>query len=178
MILVDIRHDPRYVLEIIERCLPKLSPDGAVLIHHSNPPSAWHQRPVEEFRGGSEWTGQTWRTVVAFRSRHPGCQVFTVDTDLGCTVIRPSRRAHHRTVGTPVDDLDWPMLATRRTELLNIVDVAWFRRYLYADPYLAGSARPSSSSELVNVLISAGGLTRHTIALPVNNTIQALAIRS
>ena len=39
-----------------------------------------------------------------------------------------------------------------------MVNVAWFRRHLYADPYLAGSARLVTRTELLNVLISVKGL--------------------
>ena len=58
VILVEARHEPKHCLDVIERCLPKLSTDGALVVHHSNPPTAWHQRPAERFVPGSEWTGQ------------------------------------------------------------------------------------------------------------------------
>ena len=161
VILVEVRHEPKRCLDVIERCLPKLSADGVVVVHHSNPPSAWHQRPAEEFEPGSEWSGQVWRAVVEFRSRHPQCEVFTVDTDWGCTVIRPSRRARHEPGALPVEALDCAAFERERNRLLNLVNVAWFRRHLYADPYLAGSARLVSSTELLNVLISVNGLDSH-----------------
>ena len=156
VILVDIRDDPRRCLDVVEGCLPKLSLAGVVVLHHSNPPSAWHQRPVEEFAPGSEWTGQVWRAVVEFRIRHPRCEVFTVDTDWGCTVIVPGRRAQCDAVS--VDRLDWATFTSGRAALLNLVGVAWFRRYLYAVPCLIGSVGVATRNELVNVLISAAGL--------------------
>lgn len=158
VIRIDLRDDPAGLLSLIERSLEMLSGDGAVVVRHSNPPSAWHQRPAAEFTPGSEWTGQVWRAVAAFRDRHPSCQVFTVDTDWGVTVIRPSRRPLQPSISGSVDDLGWAEFANRRAELLNLVDVAWFRRYLYAEPYLAGSARPSNGTDLSNIVIAAEGL--------------------
>lgn len=158
VILIDVRDDPRRVLNLVERCLPRLAPGGAVVVCHTNPPSAWHQRCRPGPDSGAEWTGQVWRAVVEFRIRHPWCEVFTVDTDWGCTVIRPSRTVHRRLAGPPPGDLDWRTLVSRRGELLNVVDVAWFRRHLRAEPYFAGSATPTDVTELVNALIAADGL--------------------
>ncbi len=158
VILLDVRDDPRRALDLIERCLPALAPDGVVVVRHTNPPSAWHQRLRREPDPAGEWTGQVWRAVVEFRIRHPGCEVFTVDTDWGCTVIRPGRPAHRRLAGPVPESPDWRTLVSRRAELLNVVDVAWFRRHLLADPYRSGSARPSDITELLNALVAADGL--------------------
>ncbi len=158
VIFVDTWHEAKHSLDVIERCLSKLSADGVLVVHDSNPPSAWHQRPAEEFEPGSKWNGQVWRAVVEFRIRHPQCKVFTVDTDWGCTIIRPSRRAPQEPGVASVDQLSWATFERERRGLLNLVNVAWFRRHLYADPYLAGSARLVSRTELLNVLISVDGL--------------------
>ncbi|HUO38968.1 MAG TPA: class I SAM-dependent methyltransferase, partial [Mycobacterium sp.] len=158
VIFVDSWHEAKHSLDVIERCLSKLSADGVLVVHDTNPPTAWHQRPAEEVEPGSEWNGQVWRAVVEFRIRHPQCEVFTVDTDWGCTVIRPSRRTCHDPDAAPVAALDWAAFERERARLLNLVNVAWFRRHLYADPYLAGSASLVSRTELLNVLISANGL--------------------
>jgi predicted O-methyltransferase YrrM len=158
VVFVDTWHEPTHCLDVIERCLPKLSADGVLVVHDSNPPSAWHQRPAEEYEPGSAWNGQVWRAVVEFRARHPGCEVFTVDTDWGCTVIRPSRRACEEPAAESVDLLDWTALEHDRRRLLNVVDVAWFRRHLYADPYLVGRAQLVSRTEVLNVLVSIYGL--------------------
>lgn len=158
VIFVDTWHEPKHSLDVIERCLPKLSAGGVLVVHDSNPPSAWHQRPAEEYEPGSDWNGQVWRAVVEFRIRHPQCEVFTVDTDWGCTIIRPSRRARQEPGAASVDGLDWAAFERERSRLLNLVNVAWFRRHLYSDPYLAGSARLVSRTEVLNVLISVNGL--------------------
>jgi tetratricopeptide (TPR) repeat protein len=158
VILLAAQHEPEHCLDVIEGCLLKLSADGVLVVHHSNPPSAWHQRPAEESGTGSEWTGQVWRAVVTFRMRHPHCEVFTVDTDWGCTVLRPNRQALNELGKTTFDVLDWNAFVRERNTLLNLVSVSWFRRHLYADPYLAGSTKLFSKTQLLNVLISVDGL--------------------
>jgi predicted O-methyltransferase YrrM len=158
VIFIDTWHEAKHSLDVIERCLPKLSAAGVVVVHDSDPPTAWHQRPADEFEPGWDWNGQVWRAVVEFRIRHPQCEVFTVDTDWGCTVIRPSRRDCHEPGAESVAALDWTAFERERGRLLNLVNVAWFRRHLYADPYLAGSASLVSRTELLNVLISVNGL--------------------
>jgi Methyltransferase domain len=157
LILVDTWHESEHCLAVMERCLPKLSDRGVLVVHDSNPPSEWHQRPADEFVAGTEWNGQVWQAVVSFRMRHPTWEVFTVDTDWGCTVIRPSRPAR-RKLGASLDKLDWATLEPNRTRLLNVVDVGHFRRSLYAEPYLAGRAQLTSRTELINFLISVRGL--------------------
>lgn len=158
VIFVDTWHEPKHCLDVIERCLPKLSAEGGIIVHDSNPPSEWHQRPDKDFEPGSEWNGQVWRAVVEFRIRHPQYEVFTVDTDWGCTVIRPSRRACHELDAASVGRLDWAAFEGQRSRLLNLVSVAWFRRHLYADSYLAGRAKLVNRAEVLNVLISVNGL--------------------
>ncbi len=175
VIFVDTWHEPKHTLDVIERCLPKLSAHGALVVHDSNPPSKWHQRPAEEFEPGSDWSGQVWRAIVEFRIRHPRCEVFTVDTDWGCTVIRPSRRACHEPRAVSVDRLDWTAFEQQRSRLLNLVNVAWFRRHLYADPYLAGRASLDSRTQVLNILISVNALDSYLDIGADENLAQIIA---
>jgi hypothetical protein len=175
VIFVDTWHEPKHTLDVIERCLPKLSADGALIVHDSNPPSEWHQRPAEEFEPGSDWNGQVWRAVVEFRIRHPRYEVFTVDTDWGCTVIRPSRRACHEPGAVSVDRLDWAAFEQERSRLLNLVNVAWFRRHLYADPYLAGRASLDCRTQVLNILISVNALDSYLEIGAGENLAQIIA---
>jgi predicted O-methyltransferase YrrM len=158
VIFVDTWHELKHTLDVIEGCLPKLNTNGALVVHDSNPPSEWHQRPAEGYEPGSQWNGAVWRAVVEFRIRHPQCEVFTVDTDWGCTVIRPNRPARQDPGVASSDRLDWAAFEQQRNRLLNLVSVEWFRRHLYADPYLTGNATLGSRTELLNVLISICGL--------------------
>jgi predicted O-methyltransferase YrrM len=154
VIFVDTWHEATHCLAVVEGCLPRLASGGAIVVHDTNPPTAWHQRPASDFAAGSEWNGDSWRAVIDFRSRHPEVEVFTVDTDWGCTVIRPSRQGSTRTDLGSSQALGWSDLEQRRAELLNLVDVASFRRRLFADRYLSGQVGLSSWTDIVNFMVA------------------------
>ena len=69
-----------------------------------------------------------------------------------------------RCVGTFILGRPRPLPRQRRADHLYTliceepVNVTWFRRYLYGDPYLVGSARLVTRTELLNVLVSVNGL--------------------
>jgi predicted O-methyltransferase YrrM len=152
VILVDCWHEESLCRSVIEASLGLLSTSGAIVVHDSNPPTDWHARPSADFRPGEEWTGDVWRAVVRFRAEHPDLDVRTVDTDWGCTVIRPSVAA--RDAVPAVETLDWSVLQSDRQRLLNIVSMNRFRRDLYATPFRTRRSTISSRAELINCLIS------------------------
>ena len=154
LLFVDAWHKPKLSLDLLEQCLTRLSANGVVVVHGSNPPGAGHRRPAEEDDPGSECDGQVLRAVVDFRIRHPQCEVFTVDAGWGCTVVRPSRQSRQELALAPVDRIGGIEFERERNTLLNLVSVDWFRRHLYADPYLAGAARLTKHTEVLNALIS------------------------
>jgi glycosyltransferase involved in cell wall biosynthesis len=132
VIFVDTWREPKHSLDIIERCLPKLSATGALVVDGSNPPCAWHQRLSGESEPKPLWDGQVRQAVIEFRVLHPQCQVFTVEASWGCTVIRPSRGACHELGSASVDRPEGAAFERER-RLLNLVSVARFRDYLDAD---------------------------------------------
>ncbi|HEU0190836.1 MAG TPA: class I SAM-dependent methyltransferase [Mycobacterium sp.] len=149
VIFIDARHEPATGdLDVIDRCVSQLSAGGVLVIHGSN--------PVEP---GS--AGAAWRSVVDYRIHRPHHGVFTVDVGWGCTLIWPSRPARHGSGVPPADQFDWPAFARERKRLLNLVDVAWFRRHLYAHRYLSGSAELTVHTEILNTLISINCLERY-----------------
>jgi predicted O-methyltransferase YrrM len=83
-----------------------------------------------------------------------------VDTDWGCTVIRPGVRARS---GPPRvrRELGWADLEGGRQELLNLVSVPAFRRDLVAEPFRTRQRPLTSRTELINALISAAGFERY-----------------
>jgi predicted O-methyltransferase YrrM len=161
VVFVDCWHEEAHCLRVLEWCLERLSDHGAIVVHDSNPPTAWHQRPAAEFEPGTEWNGEVWKAVARFRLAHPEIDVRTVDTDWGCTVIRPAvpaTAAFPRGVGTA---FTWQLLLERRADLLNVVSVRRFRRDLYCVPFMAGRSPIASHTELLNCLISLLGLERY-----------------
>ena len=89
-------HEAGHCLDVIEWSLDRLAPFGAIVVHDTNPPTAWHQLLPGEFQPGSDWNGEAWQAVVRFRQRHPAVDVERMDTDWGCTVIRADAAAGDR----------------------------------------------------------------------------------
>jgi predicted O-methyltransferase YrrM len=160
VILVDSWHEAGHCLDMIEWSLDRLAPFGAIVVHDTNPPSAWHQRPPGEFQPGSDWNGEAWQAVVRFRQRHPEMDVRTVETDWGCTVIRPDAAA-----GEPLDadvgPLTWELLQRDRARLLNLVSIERLRRDVAWTRLATGIEPLTSRTQVLNALVSYLGLERY-----------------
>ena len=124
LIFVDGLHEENQCLRDLENALARLSERGWIVAHDANPPTEWHQRPVEQFEPGSIWNGTVWKALVRFRSAHPELEFCTFDLDWGCAVLRP-RAVAAQVAPQPVLDLpeilDWGFFAEHRRELLNLI---------------------------------------------------------
>jgi hypothetical protein len=143
LIFIDGHHEEEQVLRDLGHALAHLAPGGAVVLHDSSPPSRWHQRPAAEFQPGTEWNGTVWRAVVRFRCAHPDVLVYTVDTDWGCTVIRPSEPEPRPLDGVAPEELRWERFERERERWLNLISVGEFRRRVRR----RGPARRGSPAE-------------------------------
>lgn len=168
VVFVDSWHDADDCLEVLEACLAGTGGSAAIVVHDSNPPTEWHQRPGTEYVPGSEWNGTVWQAVLRFRRAHPDVWVRTVDTDWGCTVILPGLRGSPAAV--PWNDatgpaaaagLGWEWFEQNREQVLGLVPVSRFRRDLYASPFRLGRRPIASRTEVLNCLISLSGLRRY-----------------
>ena len=91
-------------------------------MHDTNPPTEWHQRPVEQFEPGTEWNGAAWKAIARFRRDHHQWDVSTIDVDWGCTLI--SRRVHTNAPDSRLElpeALVWDFFDSHRRELLNLM---------------------------------------------------------
>jgi Methyltransferase domain len=171
VVFVDSWHDADDCLEVLEACLAGTRGRAAIVVHDSNPPTEWHQRPGAEFVPGSEWNGTVWQAILRFRRAHPDVWVRTVDTDWGCTVIMPGLGASRSplwpaeavprngaTEPAATDGLDWYWFEQNRERVLGLVPVSRFRRDLYAMPFRLGDQPITCRTEVLNCLVSLFGL--------------------
>ena len=173
VVLVDSWHDEDDCFQVLEACVAEAQGSAAIVVHDSNPPTQWHQRPGAEYVPGSEWNGTVWKAVLRFRLAHPDIWVSTVDTDWGCTVVLPGLRASRRmeafspngTAGpadpATVPGLGWEWFEQNRERVLGLVSVSRFRRDLYVTPFRLGHRRITSRTEVLNCLVSMFGLERY-----------------
>lgn len=161
VIFVDSVHEADRCLAAMEWALGRLAPRGAIVVHDTSPPSAWHARPATEYRFGTDWNGDVWKAVVRFRQRHPDMYIATVDTDWGCTVVQPWLPAQARLDPLDGQELNWKQFEKNRSSWLNLVPVRRLRQDLFHLPRVLGRVAIASRTDVMNVLISRFGLDRY-----------------
>ena len=93
VIFIDGLHLADQAYRDIENALAFIKPQGYVLVHDCNPPSAWHAREnyydrLSPARG--LWNGTTWKAFVKWRcsKEHYSC---CIDTDFGIGILSKNR---------------------------------------------------------------------------------------
>ena len=160
VVLVDGWHDEEDCWKDISAALSWVRDGGAVVVHDTNPPTAWHQRDGADYVAGSEWNGTAWRAVHRFRRENPETWVHTVDTDWGCTVIIPGLSSPAPRPELPADP-SWEWFERHRDDALGLVRPSRFRRQLHAIPYVTGRRPLTTRTEVLNCLASWWGLERY-----------------
>ncbi len=124
LIFIDGLHHSEQVQRDIEHALERLNPEGCIVCHDMNPLSEIMQKVPPE---SPEWTGDCWKAWVTIRTQRSDLNMFVVDTDYGCGIIRRGTQALLNTYGRP---LDWPNLCQNRKDWLNLFTVADFKSWL------------------------------------------------
>lgn len=126
IVFIDGMHHADYVSRDIKNTLRLLAPNGTIILHDLNPPTAEHatEIPDDDSRLVSqEWNGTCWKAFAEFRATDQDLEMYTVDTDWGCGVIR---RGSQELYDGPWDTYE--DLAANRKRLLNLVSVREFLR--------------------------------------------------
>lgn len=112
IIFIDGDHIYEQAYRDIRNALDCLNPGGTVVVHDCNPQLEITQRRV---RASDAWHGDVWKAIVAIRLE-PNVEVFTVDTDEGCAIIRKAK----------VEPFDF--LKNNRKQLLNLISVRQWKK--------------------------------------------------
>lgn len=88
VVFVDGDHAYHQSLRDVENALARLAPDGVVLAHDCNPPSAGAASPEARDAAGGAWCGDTWKAIAHLRASRADLSVETLDLDFGIGVIR------------------------------------------------------------------------------------------
>lgn len=84
LIFIDGLHISEQVTRDINNSLHHLNEGGYIVCHDCNPPTEQHQ--IVPFQGGG-WNGDVWKAIVKLRASNSDVDVYTVDTDHGCSVV-------------------------------------------------------------------------------------------
>lgn len=162
VVFVDTWHDAQECRDVVEACVAGEGPaPRAVVVHDSNPPTRWHQRPGTEYVPGSEWNGTVWRVILELRAGRPDLWVRTVDADWGCTVVLPRLRSPRPFALSVPEDPTWEWFETRREAVLDLVSPDRFRRELVAVPLRLGDRSFLTRTDVLNYLVSWFRLDRY-----------------
>lgn len=124
IIFVDGLHHDYQVYKDIINSLNHLMPNGTIVCHDMNP--LWEiTQKNNSTPGCSCWNGSCWKAWVKLRSERSDLDMYVVNTDHGCGVIRSG---HQNLVNLSKNayDLDFDYLENNRKELLNLITVDEF----------------------------------------------------
>jgi hypothetical protein len=122
---IDGMHTYEQSLRDVENCLQYLSPQGSIVMHDCNPPSAAAMLPtMEEAKrvpGNTAWCGDVWKTIAFIRSTRADLQACVLDCDYGLGIIfRGSAEKLLSFSPDTIRNLSYNEFAAQRDELLNL----------------------------------------------------------
>ncbi len=124
IIFVDGLHIDYQVYKDIINALNHLQPNGTIICHDMNPMWEITQKNVATENCGC-WNGSCWKGWTKLRSERTDLEMYVVDTDHGCGVIR---FGNQEVINLPKNayDLDFEYLDNNRKDILNLITVEEF----------------------------------------------------
>jgi SAM-dependent methyltransferase len=119
VIFVDGLHHADQVYRDITNSLKVLNEGGYIICHDMNPEKEEHQ--IIPFQGGT-WNGDCWKAFVQLRQEQNDLEMYTINTDYGCGVIK---RGRQDLLETNVE-LNFQNFNKNRREWLNLIEVTDF----------------------------------------------------
>jgi hypothetical protein len=127
IVFVDGLHLFEQAYRDIVNALAWLNENGTIVVHDTRPEKEITQRRE---RASDAWHGDVWKAILKLRLEAPELEIFTVDTDEGCTVIRRGAQPLLQVADPPEDMYTWDFYEQHRDEILQLVDVQEFRSRL------------------------------------------------
>jgi len=120
LIFIDGLHVYEQDEKDLNNALKHLSENGTIMLHDCNPPTEWHQRSYEEAleNGCRLWNGTVWKAYVKTRATNPDLEMYVVDTDWGCGIVKHGKQSL-------IDgaELSYANLEKNRQSWLNLISV-------------------------------------------------------
>ena len=119
VIFIDGLHHADQVYKDILNSLMFLNDGGHIVCHDMNPTQEKHQ--IVPYQGGI-WNGDCWKAFVKLRQERSDLEMFVVDTDHGCGLIK---KGNQKTLSLNID-LNWNDFEKNKKQWLNIISVGEF----------------------------------------------------
>lgn len=126
IIFVDGLHIFDQAYRDITNSLKFLNPNGTVVVHDCYPKKEITQRPE---RVSSVWHGDVWKAILKLRIENPNIEIYTVNTDEGCAIIKKGKQDLFRTKNE-TDIYNYNFFKKNKKEILNLVSVKEFKKKL------------------------------------------------
>jgi len=123
IVFVDGLHLHEQVYRDIINSLNNLNENGVIVVHDCNPITEITQRRE---RVSNAWHGDVWKAIVQLRSENSDIEIYTVDTDEGCGVIKKGKQELLK-VNENENIYEYGFLEKRRVEALNLISVDVFK---------------------------------------------------
>ena len=114
IIFIDGCHEREQVKRDIQNSLKHLNKNGTIVCHDMCPPSEMHLLP--------RYCNDSWEAFGYFRKTDKNLDMYVVDTDCGCGVIRKGKQ----TLYTGKIESGWEFLSKNKTEVLNLISTEEF----------------------------------------------------
>lgn len=126
IIFVDGLHHWDQVIKDINNSLEFLSENGSIVVHDCNPKERIHQIVP---RISKIWNGDVWIAWIKLRKERDDLDMFVVDSDYGCGVIRRGEQLSPIYMDDKLD-LNFGNFQNNRKKWLNLISIDEFLNYL------------------------------------------------
>jgi hypothetical protein len=123
IVFVDGLHIFEQAYRDIVNSLENLNEGGVIVVHDCNPVTEITQRRE---RASDAWHGDVWKSIVKLRIEEPNLEIYTVNTDEGCGIIKKGSQ-ELLTVNEGINIYDYDFLEKNREKALNLISVDEFK---------------------------------------------------
>lgn len=127
IIFIDGLHTEEQCDRDIQNSLLRLSKNGSIVVHDTNPYSSEHAVGKDEYIPGHTWNGDVYKSIAKLKVL--GIPFVTYGGDQGVTVIKsPENFVYSKNVGSIYFPYEY--FASNRTEFLNMVSQEEFLKQI------------------------------------------------
>ena len=121
IIFIDGMHEEAYVYRDVNNALECLNENGVIICHDINPIDELSQRVPRESK---IWMGDCWKAWVRLRFERDDLEMYVIDTDCGCGVIRKGKQ-----VTIPIIACSYSEFEKDKQNLLNLISIQQFLEF-------------------------------------------------
>jgi len=134
IIFIDGLHIFEQVYRDITNSLEWLEDNGTIVVHDTNPTSEITQRAE---RASNVWHGDVWKSILKLRMENPNIEIYTINADEGCTIIRKGHQELFNASGSSGDKYQYGFFKKNRKEILNLISPREFNKKMGIKSWLS-----------------------------------------